>query len=205
MWHPEVISTAAARTLARLLDAGALAGFYLAGGTGLALHFGHRRSLDLDFFREDLFGEEALIGKVQTAGRMLIRSRGEQTLHADVDEVKVTFLRYPYPLLFPHGLFEGVPVADPRDIACMKLGAIAGRGLRRDFVDVYAAARTYGLRQLLDWFREKHARTSYSEVHVLKSLTYFDEAEQDPMPAMLHDVSWAAIKQFFNDQVPHLA
>lgn len=72
-------------------------------------------------------------------------------------------------------------------------------------MDVYAAAQIYGLRPLLDWFRVKYARANYSEVHVLKSLTYFDEAKQDPMPAMLDDVWWVTITQFFNDQVPHLA
>ena len=100
MWHPEVVSVAVERALADLLSANALSGFYLAGGTGLALHLGHRRSLDLDFFREDSFSNDLLLAKVQSAGRVLIRARDEDTLHLDLDEVKVSFLRYPHPALF---------------------------------------------------------------------------------------------------------
>ncbi len=54
------------------------------------------------------------------------------------------------------------------------------------------------------WFKQKYARANYSVVHVLKSLTYFEEAETDPMPDMLVDLTWDKVKQFFATEAPRL-
>jgi hypothetical protein len=86
----------------------------------------------------------------------------------------------------------------------MKISAIASRGTKRDFVDLYALTRHYGLEQLLGWFSRKYAQTNYSMLHVLKSLTYFEEAEQDPMPDMLMSLSWEEVKQLFRTEAPRL-
>ncbi|MGB7592807.1 MAG: nucleotidyl transferase AbiEii/AbiGii toxin family protein [Terriglobia bacterium] len=93
--------------------------------------------------------------------------------------------------------FHGIQVADPRDIAGMKSSAVASRGSRRDFVDLYAVSQKYGLEKLLQTFRKKFAKVNYSMVHVLKSLTYFEDAEQEPMPDVLVPLAWNDAKQFF--------
>jgi hypothetical protein len=108
-------------------------------------------------------------------------------------------------LLFPFEIFLGVNVADPRDIACMKLSAIVSRGTKRDFIDFYVVAKQYGLPQLLEWFKKKYAQTNYSLVLLLKSLTYFEDAEKDPMPDMLEQGSWEEVKQFFSGEVSRLS
>ena len=64
-WHPEAVTSSTEKTLQDLFTASVLSHFYLAGGTGLALQFGHRISEDLDFFTEDLFEEDALIQRIQ--------------------------------------------------------------------------------------------------------------------------------------------
>jgi hypothetical protein len=46
--------------------------------------------------------------------------------------------------------FQGVKVADPRDIACMKVSAIASRGTKRDFVDLYTLSQVHGLERILE-------------------------------------------------------
>jgi hypothetical protein len=109
----------------------------------------------------------------------------------------VSFIGYVYPLLFPTTEYSGVAVADPRDIACMKLSAIAGRGARRDFVDLYVAARRFGLREILRLFSRKYAQAAYSRLHLLKSLTYFDDAEKDPMPHALMPLDWSDVRRYF--------
>jgi hypothetical protein len=203
-WHREVINPEVERTLCDLHQSSLLAPFYLAGGTGLALHLGHRRSVDLDFFTPETFNEDSLLQKVQALRNFSIVAKEPGTLHAHIGLTKVSFLAYPYPLLFPSEPFLSVRVADPRDIACMKVSAIAGRGTKRDFVDLYAVAQHYGLLQILDWFQEKFAPANYSSVHLLKSLTYFDDAEKDPAPDMLVPFSWQEVRQFFTREVPRL-
>jgi len=55
--------------------------------------------------------------------------------------VRVSFLRYGYGLLFPLVKFEGLSLADERDIAAMKLDAVSSCGSREDFLDIYELLR----------------------------------------------------------------
>lgn len=205
VWHPEAIAPEAERTLLELQEQSILRDFYLAGGTGLALQLGHRRSIDLDFFSDKNFDEDALLREVDGLQDVSLVEKDKRTLHASIQGTKVSFLGgYDYPLLFPLCSFQRVSVADARDIACMKITTLMSRGKKRDFIDVCAASRDYGLKQLIRLFEEKYARTRYNPEHVLKSLTYFEDAEWDPMPEILIPISWEEVKQFFRKAVPPL-
>jgi hypothetical protein len=196
-WYREVISDATGAVLGCLRDVNVLDRFYLAGGTGLALRFGHRLSRDLDFFTTDLFNEDLLLQHAHRITGFSLVAKAPHTLHAVIQGTKVTFLGYAYPVLFPIAQFLGVAVADPRDIACMKISAIASRGMKRDFVDLYAAAQQFGLGDLVQLFDRKYSQTRYNKLHILKSLTFFDDAEKDPMPYMLIPLDWLQVKEFF--------
>jgi len=203
-WHREVIPATTETTLGVLRDAQLVDSFYLAGGTGLALQFGHRLSLDLDFFAEENFDEEALLQRVQTLAGFALTAKAPYTLHATVQATKVSFLGYAYPVLFPTNPFLDVAIADPRDIACMKVSAVASRSTKRDFVDLYVCAERYGLKEILRIFDQKYTQTHYSRLHILKSLTFFADAEKDPMPHMLVTLDWDTVKQFFLRETPRL-
>lgn len=203
-WHHEVIPTTTETTLGALRDTHLLGHFYLAGGTGLALQFGHRLSLDLDFFSKDQFDEETFLQRVQALEGFALVAKAPYTLHVTVQETKVGFPGYAYPVLFPANLFFDVAIADPRDIACMKVSAIASRGTKRDFVDLYVCAEHYGLKEILRLFDQKYAQVHYSKIHILKSLTFFADAEKDPMPHMLVTLNWDKVKQFFLREAPRL-
>ena len=116
-WHKEAIAPEVERVLEQLASLDAVTPFYLAGGTALALHFGHRRSVDLDFFSAESFHEDQLLASLQSATRLAVVAKDHRTLHVHVDEVKVSFLGYPYPMLFPVMRLAGVTIADPRDVA----------------------------------------------------------------------------------------
>jgi hypothetical protein len=199
-WNKEVIPEAAEQVLGMLLKS--IGSFYLAGGTGLALQLGHRLSRDFDFFTSESFDEERLLSDLKDIEKLSVVSMGRETLHLHVRGIKVSFLGYRYPVLFPFGSFMGVQVADPRDIACMKISAIAGRGGKRDFLDLYATAQQYGLASLLDLFKQKYAQVDFNLVHALKSLTYFKDAEKEPMPQMLSSISWNDVTEFFKQEAP---
>lgn len=139
-WHPEVIAGATEATLRKLQESPALDSFYLAGGTGLGLQFGHRLSHDLDFFASELFNEDSLLQRIQDQPGFSLAAKAPHTLHTVIGGTKVSFLSYAYPVLFPFARFSNIAVADPRDIACMKISAVASRGTKRDFIDLYACA-----------------------------------------------------------------
>lgn len=208
-WHNEILPSASAEVLGDLQRSLPLSSFYLAGGTGLALMLGHRLSRDFDFFSPDLFNEEVLIQKMHGLSDLTIVAKSEHTLHLLLKEVNVSFLGYIYPLLFPTKTYQtvtgtAIKVADERDIACMKISAISSRGTKRDFVDLYMIAQKINLHELFTLFKRKFSLTPYNNVHILKSLIYFSDAELEPMPHMLVPLAWDTVKQFFISEIPKL-
>jgi hypothetical protein len=203
-FHPDVLPAGWARAADALASRSVLEGFYLAGGTGLALQFGHRRSADLDLFRYTEFDAVALRDRLRDLDGLAALEIAPRTMHLQLHGVKVSFLHYPYPELFPLRPFGRLAVADARDIACMKLDAIAHRGSRRDFVDLYVAGSTYGLAEIVDWFARKYSSVPYSRTHLFKALTYFVDAEREPMPDMLVSLEWTNVRAYFLTQAPRL-
>jgi hypothetical protein len=204
--HPKVLSTETWRLVRRLTAAGLLEGWILGGGTGLALQLGHRRSEDLDLFREAGFDVDRLIAGLSTHGRLEIQSRAPGTLHARLAGVRLSFLQAQAPLLFPGTPYRGLLVADARDIAVMKVVAIGGRGSRKDFIDLYAFLRTGGsLESVLQLVRRRFTGVDYNEYHLLKSLVFFEDAETEPMPDLLREVTWEEVKEALIAEVRRLS
>ena len=179
--------------------------FYLTGGTALALSYGHRRSDDLDFFCRNRFNPSVLQAELEPTFKFRLRVKDEGALHCQLNKVNVSFLYYPYPLLRRFLSYHGVAVSDPLDIALTKITAIAQRGSRRDFVDLYWTCHEgLSLPLLLKRFREKYGKTNYSPYHLLKSLVYFAEAEKEPMPRLLLSLPWRDVRRFFETEVGKL-
>jgi len=183
------------RTLALLDEAKK---FYLAGGTALALQLGHRLSVDLDCFSQEDFSNNAIKRRLALAGNFSVSGEEEGTIHGVLDEVKVSFLYYPYKLLFPLLSHEGLALADARDIVAMKLDAVSSRGTKKDFFDMYALLQIYSLEELLSFFEKKYTNIQYNRLHILKSLVYFQDAQEDPDPMLLGEmknVSWEEVQE----------
>jgi hypothetical protein len=194
--HPKVLSPEAWEVVRALREGGLLDGWILAGGTGLALQLGHRYSEDLDFFRPEPFAPESLVTDLSRHGSVTVQGRAADTLHVSIGDLRISFLRAEAPLLFPGTPYRGLVIADPRDIAVMKVIAIGGRGSRKDFVDLYFYLRGGGsLEDVFALLRQRFAEIDYNEYHLLKSLMFFDDAEAEPMPAMIEDVGWETIKE----------
>lgn len=169
--------------------------FYLAGGTALAIQLGHRLSIDLDWFSGKSFLNEPLKVKLTKFGEFELTGEDEDTVHGILDNVRVSFLRYGYALMFSLVDFEGAKLADERDIAAMKIDAMSSRGSKKDFVDLYFLLEKYSLPELIAFFEKKYANIKFNKLHILKSLTYFEDADGDPMPEMLKKCEWGEIKE----------
>ena len=203
---PKVLSPEAWTIVRQLVTGGCLETWTLAGGTGLALQLGHRYSEDLDFFSAGAFETDPLIERLSHVGAVSIQSRSSETLHVVLEGLRVSFLGMESPLIYPGTPYRGLTLADPRDIAVMKLVAIGGRGSRKDFVDLYFfLGAGGGLESTLDLTRRRFQRVDYNEYHLLKSLIYFEDAELEPMPRMLREASWRAIKKSIVAEVKRLS
>ena len=175
--------------------------FYLAGGTALALQLGHRISVDLDFFNQNSFSVPSLISELNTLGNLKIEDNSDDTFNGSLDEVKISFFIYPYPLLFPTKEYGGVALADERDIGAMKIEAISGRGSKKDFVDLFMLLKKYPLSELLNFFHEKYKKYNYNMLHILKSLSYFYDADANIEPEYIVPINWEEVKKFIKNKV----
>lgn len=204
--HPKVLSADGWAVVRTLESAGHLNEWTLAGGTGLALQFGHRRSEDLDLFRTETFDAQMVLDELSRLGSVVVQSRTDATLHVLLDGIRLSFLAAQAPFLFPATPYRGLLIADPRDIAVMKLVAIGGRGSRKDFVDLYFFLRSGGaLDALMTLLRQRFTNIDYNEYHLLKSLVFFDDAETEPMPRMLRRATWPEIKKTIIAEVRRLS
>lgn len=170
----------------------------LAGGTGLALWVGHRISEDFGFFRTEGMDLNLLHGTFKKRGAYETLQEAENTLTVLTQGIKLSFFQVPDPFLFERTPYRFFQLADIRDIALMKLIAISGRGSRKDFIDLYTILR--GGPILQDFFQllpEKYGPGRANAYHLLKSLTYFEDAEQEPPPTMLGPFDWEECKAFF--------
>lgn len=204
--NPRVLPAGAWTVVRRLAALKLTSDWWLAGGTGLALQLGHRVSIDLDFFNEDHFDSEILRVRLAAAGPLEVHASAGSTLHVSMEGVRLSYLHSEVPFLFPPLDYRGLRIADVRDIAAMKLVAIGGRGSRKDFVDLHAYLKAGGeLRAVMELVRRRYEGTRFNEIHLMKSLVYFDDAEQEPMPRMLTRSRWEDIRAFFEAEVRRLA
>lgn len=165
----------------------------LVGGTALALQYGHRQSVDLDFFGKLPEDKDELIDVVRRVGDVTVLNRSKIILQMVVNQVKVDFVDYSrYPWIDEPILGDGFVLASDKDIAAMKINAIMGRGTRKDFIDLYVLLQHYSLTQIMDFYRQKYPE--FSEYRALLSMTYFDDAEMQDMPLMFIKTPWESMK-----------
>ncbi|HWY79277.1 MAG TPA: nucleotidyl transferase AbiEii/AbiGii toxin family protein [Candidatus Sulfotelmatobacter sp.] len=181
--------------------------WYLAGGTALTLQVDHRISVDLDFFiPQEEIATESIISSL-SSHNFTISLREKGTLYGVLEGAKVSFIAYPQ--FIPKQPFisdKNINVLDARDIAVMKIIAISQRGTKRDFFDLYWY--TKNREPLLDVLKRvdnQYPKFAHNYHHFIKSLTYFEDAEQDPEPQIFFETTWEQVKQYFLSIVPEVA
>lgn len=200
MLHTEVLEPGTLDILRAVLTTDTFDSFCLVGGTALALQFGHRLSEDLDFFTPEAFDKELVKFELQQIGNWQVDSENKIGLRGKLNGIKMDFVTYRYPVLQPFTVIEGVRMLSLADISAMKLSAITNRGAKKDFYDVYFLLKEFGFSQLCDWYRQKFDTNNL--FMLLKSLTYFNDAEQSQTPTVLtQTVSWNSVKQTLLDEV----
>ena len=197
------LSNAARELLPRLNSGLDRFGFYLAGGSGLALQVGARLSEDLDFFTPESFDPAAVSRYLVTVGKYEETLVSPGTLYARLEDVKLSFMRYPIPLVYPEVTYAKVRVADWRDILAEKFKTLAQRGSRKDFYDIYAAIGVGNLSvgQAVEIMRRRFAGTGLNHYHILKSLTWFEDADAEPELKVLKPLAWETVKTFFTSHI----
>jgi hypothetical protein len=166
----------------------------LVGGTALALQIGHRKSIDIDLFGKIDADEYSIAAELNRLGKIQTLQKTQNIAIYLINGIKTDIVNYAYPWLEEAGYMDGFKIAGLKDIAAMKLAAITGRGTKKDFIDVYFLLQKFTLTEMFAFYAQKYA--DGSPFLVLKSLSYFDDAEKDPMPFMLSKITWPKIKKY---------
>jgi len=174
---------------------------YLAGGTAVALHLGHRCSADLDFFTPTEFIETQWQEKFKKDLGFKLLKRDWQTLIGHIGEVKVSLFAYKYRQIGHSETYYQVSVASLPDLAAMKLETIIGRGTKRDLIDIYFLSQKFTLKKLFAFYQRKYGNLEEREIMIKKALVFFGEADKDEMPKMLVSANWKEIKKWFLNEV----
>ena len=163
-----------------------LSTFNLVGGTALALHLGHRKSIDLDFFTSESFDlEEVKMMLIKKYDFKVSYSRS-QTLKGFINGVKVDFIKFDYPHLHNCDIIDEVRIESVPDIIAMKLLSITDNGSRiKDFIDIAYLSSWFSLEQMLQFFIRKI--TNSNIMMPIKALTYFDDIDFNESIVMLNN------------------
>jgi len=200
-----VLPKNAKNALAVLGKSGILQQAYMAGGTGLALQINHRFSFDFDFFTANKFDTEILVQRIkELIPEFELEKKEWRTILGKIRSTRFSLFYYAYPLLFGTQKFLGIDIADIKDIAPMKIAAISDRGSKKDFIDLYfiiKIEKKLSLEECLELYDEKFKSLKENKVHVLKSLTYFEDADKQSGLKMIKKADWKEVKKFFQREV----
>lgn len=202
MLHLETIEPKTLELLKRLQSLSIFEHSRLVGGTALALQLGHRKSIDLDMFGTIEATPDEIQDACKEAGELEISKTSKNINIYWVDGIKVDCVNYPYEWIEECKIFDGIRLASVNDIAAMKISAIINRGTKKDFIDLHFLLKEMSLNQILDLYDQKY--TDGSRFIAIKSLTYFEDAESDPMPYMFYDVTWDDVKDSIITEVQKL-
>lgn len=186
--------------------------FVLYGGTAIALHLGHRESVDFDFFGDRAFDPAKLASAVPFMAGAQITQRAPNTLTGIVDRdgsVKVSFFGVPEipRLVPPHQVPDnGINVATLLDLAGMKASVVQVRAEARDYIDIDAmlASGKVDLPAALAAGLAIYGPQFNPEI-TLKALSYFDDGNLRGLPGPLKARLAKAAREADLDSLPSLS
>ncbi len=205
-WHLDVLPEETRQALETLAETSWLkdSSWYLAGGTALAMTVGHRSSVDLDFFTTEGSFSTASMTERLSMLEWTTDILKEDTIYGRLHGAQVSFIAYPFFVpRVPKLQYGNVAVLTPKDIAVMKIVAVSQRGRKRDFIDLFwYCTHEESLETVLRRLPDQYPSVAHDYHHILKSLVYFADAEEDPMPDLHFKTDWKTIKQYFLREVP---
>jgi predicted nucleotidyltransferase component of viral defense system len=194
MIYTETVSPELLEVFESFITEPAFAGFILGGGTSLALRFGHRKSIDLDFFSVSPFDSQQIeitLNRLFTEVEVVNRTTG--SLCAVINKCKLDILHHAYPLLRKPVEYKDFRFLSIPDLAAMKINAVINRGSKKDFIDLLLLHENgVPLEKSLDFFSDKYGDAG--RFLAVRSLAWFEDAESEPDPLILNGWTWEKVR-----------
>lgn len=152
--------------------------FGLVGGTAIALHIGHRESVDFDLFSLEKFDNNAINRKVSAShiiSATLVNQTGEYTFV--IGQVKFTFLHYPFTIPFKETFEQNIRLPDLLTLSAMKAYALGMRAKWKDYVDLYFIFEKYFPMEEVITRAEQIFSNSFNQKIFRTQLSYFNDID----------------------------
>lgn len=152
--------------------------YYLVGGTAIALHLGHRRSIDFDLFKASTINHRKNLDRIKTSGQDYIVTRHvAEQMNLIVNAVKVTFFQYPFPIVAKHKALNTFRIPDLLTLAAMKAYALGRRSKWKDYVDLYFLLKDYFTVKEISQKAVELFGDLFSEKMFRVQLSYFEDVD----------------------------
>jgi predicted nucleotidyltransferase len=198
MLHLNTINTKTLELLKKLQFEPLFHQLRLVGGTGLALQIGHRKSIDIVLFGKVETDDHQIAEVLNEIGQVRTINISHGIKIYSINDIKVDIVNYPYKWIQKPIPSNNLQLANIQDIAAMKLAAITNRGTKKDFIDLYFLLQQYSFKDIIGFYNKKYE--DGSEFLLYKSILYFEDAEDEPMPTMIKNVSWENVKCFIEEK-----
>jgi hypothetical protein len=176
--------------------------FYLVGGTAIALHIGHRRSIDFDLFKNSPLRHKNIIQKISVNKfPYTITRKVTEQLNVMINKVKFTFYEYPFSIPATFNFENTIRMPDLLHLAAMKAYALGKRSKWKDYVDLYFILNEYySINEIAQKAKELY-RDLFSEKLFRAQLAYFDDIDYtESIEYLVPPVSEEKIKSFLIDK-----
>lgn len=157
--------------------------YYLVGGTAIALHIGHRRSIDFDLFTTKRI-QQSRIKKILSESAPDIPHflyESDDQIHVKVKDVKITFFHFPYNIPASVNFNSIIQIPALLDLAAMKAYAFAERAKWKDYADMYFLLKNnFSLTQICKRTSELFntgGRVVFTEKLFRQQLCFFDDID----------------------------
>jgi predicted nucleotidyltransferase component of viral defense system len=195
MLREETVEPGTLGLLKKIVALPEITGYRLVGGTALSLLYGHRKSIDLDLFTDQPLDKEALVPALEeNFGSVISTNANRQHIYqCIIGDIRVDFVSVRDPFLNPIQVIDKIPFADIKDLIALKLNAVKGRGVKKDFWDVAKLLEYYSMNELFQFYYQRY---SYDDsIALIRSMVYFNDAEDKIEPEALDGMTWEKVKQ----------
>ena len=182
--------------------------FYLVGGTALALHIGHRISVDFDFFTSAPLPDGLLrkIKRVFEDRQITVTYSAPEQLNLVIEGVKVTFFSYPYQNIYPPVPYKKINIASIEEIALMKAFSIARRLSYKDYIDWYFLLRDkyVSLEKVIIGAQKKFG-ADFNDRLFLGQLVSMEDIPVQKIDFLKNEVSKEDVRKFLENEVTYFS
>jgi hypothetical protein len=202
MLHTEAVDQSVLELISSLQSKDYLKGFYLVGGTALALYLGHRKSVDIDLFSNFGFDVSRMLENLSQDFTFQLLFSSSNTLRGSIANIKTDIIAHRYQYIIEPVSMDNFFILSEEDIIAMKLNAIITSGERaKDFIDIYFLLEKFELADMIRFYNSKYNQEN--DGLILKSLIYFDYVDISDWPILIKSpgLKWSVVKKRIEDVV----